>query len=45
MGLNRGLQLAARGPNLAREGQTIGPQSSAKMMKKFMTFSLKSISL
>src|SRR6218665_3946210 len=26
----RGLQLAAREPNLAREGQTIGPRSSTK---------------
>jgi len=39
----RGLQLAARGPNLAREGQTIGPRSSTKMLKKFITFSYKFI--
>ena len=41
----RGLQLAARGPNLAREGQTICPRSSAKLLKKFIIFSLKSIFL
>jgi len=42
---NRGLQLAARGPNLARERLTIGPRSSAKMLKTFVTFSIKSIFL
>ena len=41
----RGLQLAARGPNLAREGRGIGPRISAKMLKKLITFSLKSIFL
>jgi len=35
----RGRQFA----NLAREGKTIGPRSSAKMLKKFITFSLKFI--
>jgi len=37
---SKGLQLADRGPKLAREGQTIGPQSSAKMLKTFITFSI-----
>ena len=36
----RGLQLAARGPNLAREGQTIGPRGSAKIC--WNTFKLDS---
>jgi len=43
LSMSGGLQLAARRPNLARIGQTIGPQSSAKMLRKFITFSLKSI--
>jgi len=30
----RGLQLAGRGPNLAREGHTSGPPYSANMLKK-----------
>src|SRR6218665_2284226 len=34
------LQLAARGPNLAREGHTIGPRSSAKICSN--TFKLDS---
>src|SRR6218665_3903196 len=37
----RGLQLAARGTNLAREGQTIGPRSNGKMLKTFITISIK----
>jgi len=45
MAYTRGLQLAARGPILAREGRTVGPRSRAKMQKKFITFSLKLISL
>jgi len=28
----------ARGPNLAREDQTIGPRGRGKMLKKFITF-------
>ena len=43
--VEQGLQLAARGPNLVRKGQTIGPRSTDKMLKKFITFSLKSIFL
>jgi len=34
----RGLQLAARGPNLAREGHKIGPRSRAKMVKNYCIF-------
>ena len=32
--LCRAIQLAARWPNVAREGLTIGPRSIAKMLKK-----------
>ena len=35
---SRGLQLAARGPNLAREGQTIGPRASPKCWIIFPIF-------
>ena len=35
--------MAACGPNLTREVQTMGPCSNAKMLKKSVTFSLKSI--
>ena len=40
-----GLQLADRGLNLTHEAQTIGLRSSAKMLKKIITVSLKSILL